>query len=75
MSNFSTARANSAVSRMSTSTPASPTTSGSDELLPVMTGAPQAIASSGGMPKPSNNDGNTNALHPEYSAGKSSVGT
>ncbi|HEV8563213.1 MAG TPA: hypothetical protein VGR06_43410 [Actinophytocola sp.] len=40
-----------------------------------MTGAPQAIASSGGMPKPSNNDGNTNALHPEYSAGKSSVGT
>ena len=32
---------------------ASPTTSGSEEVLEVMTGAPQAMASRGGSPKPS----------------------
>ena len=34
-----------------------PATSGRDELLEVITGTPQAIASSGGKPKPSKNDG------------------
>ena len=37
----------------STSTAASPTTSGSDETFEVITGVPLAIASSGGRPKPS----------------------
>ena len=37
---------------------ASPTTSGSDEMREVTTGVPQAIASSGGRPKPSYSDGN-----------------
>ena len=37
----------------STSTAASPTTSGSDDTFEVTTGVPQAIASSGGRPKPS----------------------
>lgn len=32
---------------------ASPTTSGREEMLPVITGQPQAIASRGGIPKPS----------------------
>ena len=35
------------------SSAASPTTSGSDETFDVTTGAPLAIASSGGRPKPS----------------------
>ena len=37
----------------SMSSAASPTTSGSDDTLEVMTGVPLAIASSGGSPKPS----------------------
>ncbi len=37
----------------STSSAASPATSGSDETLDVSTGAPAAIASSTGSPKPS----------------------
>ena len=48
----------------SISTPASPTTSGSAETLDVITGAPQAIASSTGIPNPSYSDGNRNAVAP-----------
>ena len=40
-----------------TSTPASPSTSGSDPRLAATTGTPAVIASSTGMPKPSSNDG------------------
>src|SRR5439155_7246008 len=43
----------------STSTAASPATSGSDERSEVTTGHPHAIASSTGRPKPSNRDGYT----------------
>ena len=38
------------------------------------TGAPHAIASSGGKPNPSYSDGNTNASHAAKSAGKSASG-
>jgi len=41
----------------STSSAPSPTTSGSDEMREVTTGVPQAMASSGGRPKPSYNEG------------------
>lgn len=37
--------------------PLSPTTSGSDDVFDVITGHPQDIASSGGKPKPSYNEG------------------
>ena len=40
---------------------ASSTTSGSELTLDVITGVPDAIASSGGNPKPSYSDGKTNA--------------
>ncbi len=44
---------NAVVSSGSTIKPASPITSGSDEVLLVTTGVPQAIASKGGRPNPS----------------------
>ena len=44
----------------STSRAPSPTTSGSDEMREVTTGVPQAMASSGGRPKPSYSEGKAN---------------
>ena len=38
-----------------------PATSGNEELLAAMAGAPHAIASNNGRPNPSYNEGNTNA--------------
>ena len=40
---------------------ASPTTSGSELTFEVTTGVPEAMASSGGSPKPSYSEGKTNA--------------
>jgi hypothetical protein len=51
------ARAKASVSPACTTSPASPITSGSDELSAEITGVPQAIASSSGRPKPSYHDG------------------
>src|SRR5262252_3177892 len=45
-------------------TAASPTTSGSAELFDAMVGVPNAIASSGGSPKPSSSDGYTKTSAP-----------
>src|SRR6266850_2115191 len=59
----------------STSSAAPPATSFSDELFEVMTGAPQAIASTIGNPKPSRSDGYTNAVAPLKSSGSSARGT
>ncbi len=50
----------------STSTAASPATSGSDDTFDVTTGVPLAIASSGGSPNPSYSDGNTNTPASRY---------
>ena len=44
-----------------TITAASPTTSGNELTFEVTTGVPHAIASSGGRPKPSYNEGNANS--------------
>ena len=43
---------------------ASPPTSGSEELLEVITGVPQAMASSTGKPKPSRSEGSTRQAAP-----------
>src|SRR5215218_8856752 len=53
---------------------APPTTSGSEVAPEHKTGVPQAIASKGGSPNPSNREGYTNANAPLYKAGKSSSG-
>src|SRR5207253_10657936 len=50
----------------STRTAALPATSGSDDTFDVTTGVPLAIASSGGSPKPSYSDGNTNTPARRY---------
>jgi hypothetical protein len=42
--------------------PASPTTSGCAPVLPASTGAPHAIASNNGNPKPSLSEGETKAV-------------
>ena len=47
-----------------TSRAASPATSGNAEVLDVITGVPQAMDSSTGMPKLSRNDGYKNTLAP-----------
>src|SRR5215467_324511 len=49
----SSASVQASTSAGSTSSPASPTTSGKDDALDTATGVPQAIASSGVRPKPS----------------------
>ena len=60
----------------STSTPASPTTSGRDDTLDASTGTPQAIASSTGSPNPSYNEGYTRHRRaPLMSAGRAPSGT
>src|ERR1051325_8566501 len=51
------ARLSDLTSSGSTITAASPTTSPSDPRVELITGQPQAIASIGGKPKPSNKDG------------------
>ncbi len=51
--------ARASVSSGSTRTAASPTTSGSDEVFDVITGVPQAMASSAVRPKPSWSDGSS----------------
>src|SRR5690606_11352376 len=53
----SIAAASASTSRGSTSSAASPATSGSDDVSDVITGAPQAMASSTGRPKPSYSEG------------------
>ena len=62
------ARAMSSGSSGSTSTPAPPSTSGSEPRLAATTGTPSVIASSTGKPKPSSNDGCTSSRAPSYSA-------
>src|SRR5688500_7827387 len=47
-------------------TPASPTTSGKDDVLEPSTGAPQRIASTDGSPNPSYQDGYANSSAAEY---------
>ena len=42
--------------------PAGPTTSGSEPAALARTGVPQAIASTGGRPKPSSKEGCTSAI-------------
>ena len=54
---------------------ASPTTSGSEVALDVITGVPNAIASSGGSPNPSPSEGNTNTSAPAYQQARSSSRT
>ena len=56
----------------STRRPASWTVSGSAQTLDVNTGVPQAIASKGGRPKPSYNEGKSKASAPRYKSAKSS---
>lgn len=51
--------------------PASPITSGNDELLLVITGHPQAMASKTGKPNPSYFDVNVNHSAPLYNEAKS----
>jgi hypothetical protein len=50
----------------STSTAASPTTSGSEDTFEVTTGVPLAMASSGGRPNPSYSDGKTKTPASRY---------
>ncbi|MNJ49410.1 hypothetical protein D3C77_446370 [compost metagenome] len=61
-----------AISRGSNSAESNPMTSGKLEVLAAITGAPQAMASSAGRPKPSCQDGNTNNSHRLYSCTSSS---
>ena len=64
-----------AVSPSRTTSAAPPLTSAIDELSKTTAGVPQAIASSGGRPKPSYADVKTNASAPVYSATRSSLVT
>ena len=48
--------------------------SGSVAASAVTTGAPHAIASTGGRPKPSDNEGYTNSEHPVYAGRELVVG-
>src|SRR5262249_41758269 len=59
----------------STSTPASPTTSGKAVASAAITGQPLPIASSTGKPNPSNRDGNVSAVACLYSQSRSPRGT
>ena len=54
--------------------PASPTTSGREEVFEAMTGVPQAIASSGGRPKPSYKEGKTKSSAALWRAGRPASG-
>jgi hypothetical protein len=58
----------------STSSAASPATSGREETFEVTTGVPLAMASSGGSPNPSYRDGNTNTLARRYMTANVSSG-
>ena len=62
------------VSSGGTRTAAFPPTSGSDAAVDVMTGVPQAMASSTGRPKPYKL-GNANSRAALYQSGNSSSGT
>ena len=62
------------VSSGSTSSAASPATSGSAERFDVTTGTPAAIASSTGMPKPSSSDGKAKIAARAYHAASSAGG-
>src|SRR5262249_60063871 len=69
------AESTSATLRGSTSTAASPPTSGSDEMFDVITGTHAAMAWATGNPNPSYSDGYTNTLAPAVSPGRSCSGT
>ena len=58
----------------STSSAASPATSGSAERLEVTIGTPAAIASSSGMPKPSSSEGNAKIDGARVPVGKLGAG-
>src|SRR5258708_3320194 len=75
LSTDSTASPNDSTSVGSTRSAASPRTSGKQEAFEATTGVPDAIASSGGKPKPSYSEGYTQTSADAMTRGISSTGT